>query len=387
LSRRGDVAEALSCLEKCGADGVLVQLCRECLAAERLQRPRHAGAVADRLASYQAAVREQLRQAELERARAEVQAREEKARVFVEQERTREALARVAAERRARRLTRALAAALLLVVTIAGSVGLWYQQLRADRRAELARRQADTERDVEAALRESAALAAQANMLSDDPPRWEATLRMAHSAALRAESLGRTGEATDELRERVEAGLAELEGAERDRRLVAEVDEIRLRQSDTNAKGLFDRQAAVPRYAAAFAAWGLDVGQSESAVLAERLHGHAQSERLLSALRDWARLTADERERERLTAVLSAAEPAPGAFGRRLRESLAQPGTEALVRLAREADVSRLPAVTLVQLARDLRHRGEVKAALQLLLRVQERHPSDFWLNHELAWA
>jgi serine/threonine-protein kinase len=212
-ARRGDVAEALTCLEKCGADGVLVQLCRECLAAERLQRPRHAGAVADRLASYQAAVREQLRQAELERARAEVQAREEQARVFVEQERTREALARVAAERRARRLTRALAAALLLVVTSAGGVGLWYQQLRADHRAELARRQADTERDVEAALGESAALAAQASELSDDPPRWEATLRIARSAALRAESLARTGEATDELRERVEAALAELEGA------------------------------------------------------------------------------------------------------------------------------------------------------------------------------
>jgi tetratricopeptide (TPR) repeat protein len=250
----------------------------------------------------------------------------------------------------------------------------------------LSRRQADTERDVEAALRESAALAAQANKLSDDPPRWEATLRIARSAALRAESLARTGEATDELKERVEAALAELEGAERDRRLVADLEEIRLRQSDTNEKG-FDRQAAVPRYTAAFAAWGLDVGQREPAVLAERLRGHAQSERLLSALRDWTRLTVDERERERLTAVLSAAEPAPDAFGRRLREALAERGTEALVRLAREADVSRLPAVTLVQLGRDLRLRGEVEAALQLLLRVQERHPSDFWLNHELASA
>jgi Flp pilus assembly protein TadD len=164
------------------------------------------------------------------------------------------------------------------------------------------------------------------------------------------------------------------------------LDEIRLRQSEDKVGG-FDRRAAVPRYAAAFASSGLDVRQGEPAVLGERLRGHAQRERLLAALRDWARLTADEGERERLAAVLSAVEPEPDAFGRRLREALAQPGTAALVRLAKDADVSRLPAATLVQLARDLRHGGEAEAALALLLRVQERHPSDFWLNHELGWA
>lgn len=79
-ARCGDLAEALARLEKCGADAALVDLCRECLAAERLQRPRHAGVVAEKLASYQAEVRERLRQAELERARAEVQAREERKR-------------------------------------------------------------------------------------------------------------------------------------------------------------------------------------------------------------------------------------------------------------------------------------------------------------------
>jgi hypothetical protein len=69
-ARRGDLAEALGRLKRCGADAALVVLCRDCLAPEREGRPRQAGVVAERLASYQAEVRERLRQAELERARA-----------------------------------------------------------------------------------------------------------------------------------------------------------------------------------------------------------------------------------------------------------------------------------------------------------------------------
>ncbi len=113
-ARRGDLAETLARLEKCGADVVLVNLCRACLAAERLQRPRHAGVVAERLASYQADVRERLRQAELERARAEVKALEELKR---------------------RRLLGALALmALMLLTGVGGGLGWWrLKQDRTDR--------------------------------------------------------------------------------------------------------------------------------------------------------------------------------------------------------------------------------------------------------------
>jgi hypothetical protein len=79
-ARRGNVAEALGRLEQCGADAVLVDLCRECLGAERLQRPRHGGVVAARLAAYQAEVQERLRRAEVERAETEVRVREERKR-------------------------------------------------------------------------------------------------------------------------------------------------------------------------------------------------------------------------------------------------------------------------------------------------------------------
>jgi tetratricopeptide (TPR) repeat protein len=79
-ARRGDVAEALGRLEKCGADETLIVLCRDCVAPERTDRPRNAEQVAQRVARYQAAVQERLRQAELTAARAAVQAQEERKR-------------------------------------------------------------------------------------------------------------------------------------------------------------------------------------------------------------------------------------------------------------------------------------------------------------------
>jgi serine/threonine-protein kinase len=106
-ARRGDVAETLERLEKCGADAALVNLCCECLEAERESRPRNAGAVAERLAAYQAEVQERLRRAEVERAEAQVKAME---------------------ERKRRRLTAALAVLVLLMVALGGGAVWWQQQ-------------------------------------------------------------------------------------------------------------------------------------------------------------------------------------------------------------------------------------------------------------------
>jgi serine/threonine protein kinase len=71
-ARRGDVAEALGRLERCGADGALTALCRECLTAEREGRPRDASVLARRLADYEAELQERLRWAEWERAQERV---------------------------------------------------------------------------------------------------------------------------------------------------------------------------------------------------------------------------------------------------------------------------------------------------------------------------
>ena len=77
---RGDLADALGRLDACGADGELVGLARDCLAAERERRPRNAGEVARRLTAYLAGVQERLKAAELARVEAQTRAEEAQAR-------------------------------------------------------------------------------------------------------------------------------------------------------------------------------------------------------------------------------------------------------------------------------------------------------------------
>jgi serine/threonine-protein kinase len=77
---RVDLADAFARLAACGADGELVGLAKRCLAAEPADRPADAGEVAVAMSAYLAGVEERLRQAERERAAAEVQAREERKR-------------------------------------------------------------------------------------------------------------------------------------------------------------------------------------------------------------------------------------------------------------------------------------------------------------------
>src|SRR5262249_8826119 len=122
---RGELANAFMRLDGCGADGELVALAKACLAEEAAGRPRHAGEVADAVAAYQARVQERLRQAEVERGRAEVRATE---------------------ERKRRRVTVALSGALLLLVTGAGVGAVWYVRQQAEQDARLTRAQAEIEK-------------------------------------------------------------------------------------------------------------------------------------------------------------------------------------------------------------------------------------------------
>ena len=76
----GDLAEALARLDACGADPELIALAKDCLAREPEDRPREAGVVSGRVASYLAGVQERLQSAERDRAVAEARAVEERRR-------------------------------------------------------------------------------------------------------------------------------------------------------------------------------------------------------------------------------------------------------------------------------------------------------------------
>ena len=80
LAAQGKVGECFARLDACGADPELVALCKRCLAPEKDDRPADAGEVAEAVAALRQAADERARQAELDRARAEAQAIEQRKR-------------------------------------------------------------------------------------------------------------------------------------------------------------------------------------------------------------------------------------------------------------------------------------------------------------------
>jgi serine/threonine-protein kinase len=199
-AREGALADAFARLDSCGADEELRKLARMCLAAEAAERPRDAGVAAETLTAHLAGVQERLRRAELERAAAQ---------------------ARTAAERRARRLTAALAFAGLLLLGLGGGAAWYVRQLQQERQAEQARqeserlrRQAELARAVEAALQEAEKLQRQEN--------WD----LARAVLERARGL-LDGGGTDEVNARLRRIREALERARRDQELLDRLDEAR----------------------------------------------------------------------------------------------------------------------------------------------------------------
>ena len=118
---RGDLADALARLDACGADAELIALAKDCLAPEPEDRPRDAGAVAERLDGLPgrragAAARGRAGPGGGECAGRGGEADGGGGR------------ARAGAERRARRLTAGLAASVLALVALGGGGYSWMQQ-------------------------------------------------------------------------------------------------------------------------------------------------------------------------------------------------------------------------------------------------------------------
>src|SRR5262249_17983313 len=78
LAARAKLEDCFARLDGCGAEPELVALAKRCLAAEKDDRPADAGEVARAVANLRADAERRARQAEMDRARAEVQATEER---------------------------------------------------------------------------------------------------------------------------------------------------------------------------------------------------------------------------------------------------------------------------------------------------------------------
>jgi serine/threonine-protein kinase len=360
----GDLRDAMSRLDGCGADEELIGLTRRCLAPEPADRPADAREVAEGLTGYLDGAQERLRQAELAEA---------------------EARARAIEEARRRRLTVALAATVLLALTLGGVSWLY---LKADRDARTAR----LTREINEAIQQATTLREEAKSA---PTGGAALFARAREQVQRALALVQSGPADEAVKEQVRWLKEELDEQERDHTLVVALDAARLEQAQpVSGQHRYAQERAVPKFREAFAAYGMPAGQGEAVAVAGRIRGRpaAVREAILAALEEWDEVAGNrslrvaEPHRRWLRAVLESAE-ADDEWGKKVRATSSARDTgrrdAALEAVAASARGRELPAGALVRLARRL----EPARAAALLRQAQRRYPADFWVNHDLGVA
>jgi serine/threonine-protein kinase len=372
---RGDLADAFARLDNCGAEAELAGLARDCLACEPEDRPRDAGAVAERLTAYLAGVQERLRTAELAGVEAQARADEEAKRRVLADALAQKAEAHAVEEGRRRRLQVGLAASVLALTTVGGLATSAYIHQRQARAAR-----------VELALNETTLLRDQALKAPDDLGRWQA----AEEAIKRVDvAIGDDDDAQarhrlGDLRRQVDTGVA---AARRDREWLDALAEIRSGHLGARP-GVTDAA-----YAEAFRRAGidLDILTSDEAAAQLRARPAAVALELLPYLDSWSLARRnDEQPAERWQRPLDVARAIDSdAYRNRLRALVERPDIrkqgEALRGLSQDRQVADLPPTSILQLASALREAGEAAAAISLLESAAQRLPDDVWINYTLA--
>jgi tetratricopeptide (TPR) repeat protein/serine/threonine protein kinase len=244
--------------------------------------------------------------------------------------------------------------ALSSLVLVGSGIG-WLAGDAAARHAKAAAGFADALADADAALTREDWLAARAAR-----DRANDLLAAAGADALRQERL-----------RRVEADL----------RMAQTLELARLEQA-SGVMEQFDVAKAHSLYAAAFKSYGLPVLALKPNEAAERIAASAIREQLLAALRDWAGIQPHLLSREQLRAPLQAADRDP--WRRRLAEAIAQKDMPGLSRLVKQQEILGQPPEWLAATGAALGRAG-FSGTEEFLRQAQQRHPADFWINHNLA--
>jgi serine/threonine-protein kinase len=279
----------------------------------------------------------------------------------------------------------AATAALLVALAVGGGAWLWVKNERGAREAQVTG-------EVKDALNKATVCLDQARRASVG---GAALFAQAREQAQRALALAESGPADDALKRQVRQLQGELNEEDKDRRLMAALEEAHLAQAENVAgESRFASERAVPRFREAFREYGLSAGEGAPAAAAQRIRQRpaAVREAIVAALDEWDGLAGDpklritEPHRQWLRALLEAAE-AEDAWGRKLWAARAEKDPAkrraALERLAASANVAQVPARALTRLGNHL----NPAARVALLRRAQAQFPADFWVNQDLGVA
>ena len=281
---RGKLDDCFARLGACGADSALIDLAKHCLEVEPSDRPRDAGALAEKVSSYLESVETRLRETELDRAAQAARAEE---------------------ERKRRRVTMALAASVLLSFVVAGSGWIYLDKqnsLQAQRRVE---RKDAAELAVTDSLREAEYHAELAD--AEDVGSEDAKVEIDKAVVLAEQAVkSATQEDVDDLiRFRADQTLkhltrikvnadAELKKANTIQTFLTKLESIRLSQANLGERvavdgSYFDNDSVDQEYEKAFRAAGFDLLNLEIPDAVALVHESSMREEIISALDHWAR--------------------------------------------------------------------------------------------------
>ncbi len=363
---RCDLDAAEVRLSACEADAEMVALCRRALSPIPKERPRNAEVLSEAIAAYLAAVDER---AHLSK----VTAIEERERASQARRHADDARAAVKDQRRKRRWTTGLAAAVLALILVGGGVGFGLSNARNNRRQQVVSA-------IDHAMQEASRL------------RGSGELAGAVAAAERARDLAGAEVAPEDLREEVDALLAssrtEYAAASaiaariaEDAAFVAELEEIRLRRIEG-----FDSKQASAEYAVTFQRHGIDLDALSAEGAAERIRRRTDPLAIAAVLDDWASLHiyVEELPEEHAASLFRVARAVdPDDWRDRLRDAVLAKDADLLMKLAEEADIPSLPVRTLDLLGTCLGMQDPA-GGVAFLRRAQIQHPDDLWITYHL---
>jgi serine/threonine protein kinase/Flp pilus assembly protein TadD len=334
MAIRGQLAECLARLDDCGAEPGLVALCKRCLAMEPADRPVDAGEVAKAVAGLRAESEERAKRAEIERARAEV----------------------AAAEQRKRRKMQAALGLAFTALLVLGCAFAWWQ----DRQT--------TIRQVEAENRERAEL----DRRDRNAAAAEALLGQCEDA-LRADNAATAGLLLEQTeRQAAEGGADEL--ADRLARCRADLDLLHgLDRIDALrwavVEGQFQGDKALQALPEVLGLYGIVPGSTPPEAAARRVRDSLVRDRLLTALDLWL---SSSRSTD-VAAILRLADP--DQYRTDVREAI-RAGGPGVARLALQPEALDQPARFAVVLGSS----GTVAVGRRraILCAVLQRRPADF---------
>jgi serine/threonine-protein kinase len=367
-AREARVDSAWARLEQSGAAAELVSLAKACLVREPKERLADAGAVAAAVTAYLNGVQEKLRAAEVERARAEAKAAE---------------------ERNKRRWQLGLAAAVLAAVLAGLGSWRWLARQQEQRRAEATQEATTTlgkARDIHDRVRRMTTdTLADANVALGGWKEGLVTAEAALGLARRTDVDPALRAAAEDLRDECAAGVKEMEGrilqAQREGKFVAA-----LQRAATLSQALLpdaaapDLSLAIEAYRAAFREYGVDVLALESATAAARLQAESPAirQQAVEGLDRWR--VKDVASRPRLSQIVDGIDNNP--WRRRFGRCLDERDVKGLKELARAPAISSRQAELL---GNALRQCKEVEDSVELLQRAVFAAPGDFALQMELG--